>query len=152
MLMTSSKVREEPMAHTHTLDQLKRTLDATAAAERPQLVEAIAATCLLVARADGEGSAPEIDRIAAAVGQLADPIAAERIEQQLAGDWRELQVGGLEALLVDLARRLDNPAHRRLALACAAAVAYADGHFDFEEQVLLERLAAAFGVSCDEAP
>ena len=139
------------MSLAHTLDDLKRALAESSAAERPKLLEAIAATCLLMARADGEVSLPELDRISAALAQLADPVAADRVEQQLLGDWRELQVDGLDALLRDLAHRLSTAEHRRLALSCAAAVAFADGHFDREEEILLGRLASAFGLSQEDA-
>ena len=132
------------------LDDLKRVLSETAPENRAQLLEAVAAASLIIARAAGEDSPAEIERISATLSNVTDGGDLERIEGRLQGHWRELNTDGLDALLADLAAQLPDPSQRRLALACAAAVAFADGYYDFEEEVLLARLATAFGISDDE--
>lgn len=132
------------------MSELHRSVADLPVASRAQLLEAVAATCLLIARADGQVSVGEMQRIAGALAVVGEGPEAERVDRTLEGHWRELEERGLDSLLANLAGQLPDPHQRQLALAFAVFVACADGHADPAEERLLLRMAAAFSLPTDE--
>ena len=132
------------------LQSLRASLATAPPAKRFELLDAVAATCLLMARADGQVQAEELARIRATLSQLDDAREVSRIEARLNSVWKELAAQGVDAMLAEIVKQLPDTMARSLALQCAAGVAFADGHYDFEEEVLIGRIGAAFGLGEEE--
>ncbi len=111
--------------------------------------EPVIEAMFLMMVADGELADDERSVIRGAVRELGEGyVRSATLDVLLDNYTRLLLENGVDARLDDVARRLrDDPARAESAFVMAAAVAYADHKVEDPENVLLNRLADAVGIS-----